>query len=202
MKKLWEFLCLILLSNLKITQQYTSWNLVFTFLQPLLRTSPECMFINSATVWGSFQYGAGKGTRHRLIRNSNISTTNYIMLDMIFQYFPFIFWGYRVLINKSKITNSHLKHVYMWLAYYYIVVGESLNCERQYGRYPYKRQVFQAITLPIVLKYVTNYAMRRKFWPLICFLTYFYYGKEYLEISDKYKRRKELKRTRKETISA
>ena len=183
----YEIICLALLSQCKYTQQFTSWNLLLSFVQPILQIPHQCMFINSLTTWLGFHYGATDGTKLRLMSKNKInSPVRFMMADIVFHYIPTLFWGYVVIRNKSQITNTHILRQMSYGAMYYLFVGKGFNCEKQYAKYPYYRQMFQALTAPLLTKTVTNQLISGNYYPLVAYLSYIWYGIEYLDINDSF----------------
>ena len=181
----YEFICLGIFSQIKYTQQYTTWNLLLSCLQPALGIPPECLFLNSATTWCGFQYGATDGTKRRLMkRNKTTSVFQFLVMDVCAHYLPMLLWGYVVLRDKRTISSEHIVRQSAWVALYYLVVGKGFNCEKQYVKYPYQRQVFQAATTPVIATMVTNRLLSGNVYPLVGYLSYLWYGKDYLDISD------------------
>ena len=181
----YDIICLGICSQIKYTQQYTSWNLVLSALQPVLNISPECLLLNSLTTWCGFHYGATDGTKQRLMNRNKINNVlQFVTMDIFAHYLPVLLWGYIVLRDKKTITNDHIMRQSSWVAMYYILVGKGFNCEKQYVKYPYMRQVFQAATTPIVVKTVVNQLLSGNVYPVVGYLSYIWYGKEYLDLSD------------------
>jgi len=174
----------------KHTQQYTTWNLILSMLQPILNISPECMFVNSITTWNAFQFGATDNAKLRLMEKNKIKKVHtFVLLDIIAHYLPMLGWGYVILRNKRNIKYYHVLRPSIWMLIYYILVGKGLNCEKQYVKYPYMRQVFQTISTPLLIKYVVNNLIHGNVYPLVLYLSYIWYSKDYLDICDNIQRR-------------
>jgi hypothetical protein len=185
---LYETILVLLLIDNKHTQHFTTWNLILSLVKPILNIPSQSMFLNSATTWIAFQYGATDHTKYRLMRKNNINhVAKFVLMDILAHYLPMLFWGYTLIQNRKRISYRHIIHQSTWVLLYYAFIGKGLNCEKQYARYPYMRQVFQAATTPLILKYVVNSLIEGNVYPLIGYMTYAYYGKDYLDICDSIK---------------
>lgn len=174
-----------LFTQLRATEQYTKWNLIFSALQGPLGIEPATLFLNSATTWLGFQYGATDGTKHRLIRRMrlpNIST--FVCLDIMGHFVPMLWWGYVVITSKRQINTRDWMNQSAWVATYYAFVIKGFNGYKQYTDYPYWRQVFQAAFAPPVSMCVMNSMIRGNYYPLVGFLSAVWYGKDYLDLRD------------------
>lgn len=198
----YDLLLLLGLSKIKYCKQFTSWNIILSILQPLLNISPSSLFINSLTTWCGFQYGAPYYVKLRLMNKNKIkSVPQFIILDILAHFTPVLWWGYVLLSKKRYISNINILRQSIWVAMYYTIVGKGLNCERQYVKYPYHRQVFQAVSTPIIGKYVFNKLIDGNIYPLVLYLSYLYYGKDYLELCDTVKNPPEDKDNEKKIVT-
>ena len=185
---LYETILVLLLIDNKHTQQFTMWNLILSLAKPFLNIPTQSMFLNSITTWIGFQYGATDHTKYRLMRKNNVNTVaKFILFDILAHYLPMMCWGYMVIRDRKRISYRHIIHQSTWVLMYYAFVGKGLDCHKQYARYPYMRQVFQAATTPLIMKYVVNSLIAGNIYPLIAYITYAYYGKDYLDICDSIK---------------
>jgi hypothetical protein len=195
---LYETILVLLLIDNKHTQQFTTWNLILSLAKPFLNIPSQSMFLNSITTWIAFQYGATDRAKYRLMRKNNVDTVaKFILFDIAAHYLPMMFWGYTVIRNRKRISYRHIIHQSTWVLLYYAFIGKGLDCEKQYVRYPYLRQVFQAATTPLILKYVVNSLIGGNVYPLIAYITYAYYGKDYLDICDSIKYEEGLEKVEK-----
>jgi len=173
------------LTQLRATNQYTFWNLVFSALQVPMGIEPSVLFLSSAAVWTGFQYGATDGTKHRLIRRARIpNIPTFICLDVVGHFIPMLWWGNVVMRSKRQITTRDWANQSAWVAMYYAFVIKGFNGYSQYTDYPYWRQVFQSAVAPPTSMYVMNAMMRGNLYPLIGALSAVWYGKDYLDLHD------------------
>jgi len=180
-----ELIVLGLCSQMRCTQQFTTWNLILSGLQPFLNIPPQCLLLNSVAIWIGFQYGGTDGTKYRLMKKNRITNVPiFILLDVCGHLLPALGWGYIVLKNKQPIANTHMVRQTAWVAMFYILVGKGLNCEKQYVVYPYMRQVYQAATSPSFIKCTFNSLLSGNIYPMLGFATYVWYGKDYLDLKD------------------
>lgn len=195
---LYEAILVLLMIDNKHTQQFTTWNLILSLAKPFLNIPSQSMFLNSVTTWIAFQYGATDHTKYRLMRKNNIDhVAKFILMDIMAHYLPMIFWGYTIIRNRKRISYRHIIHQSTWVLMYYAFIGKGLDCHKQYVRYPYMRQVFQAATTPLIMKYVVNSLIKGNIYPLIGYMTYAYYGKDYLDICDSIKDEEGLEKVQK-----
>lgn len=195
---LYETILVLLLIDNRYTQQFTTWNLILSLAKPFLNIPSQSMFLNSVTTWISFHYGATDRAKYRLMRKNNIDhVAKFILMDILAHYLPMMFWGYTVIQNRKRISYRHIIHQSTWVLMYYAFIGKGLDCEKQYVRYPYLRQVFQVATTPLIMKYVVNSLIKGNIYPLIGYMTYAYYGKDYLDICDSIKDEQVLEKVEK-----
>jgi hypothetical protein len=195
---LYETILVLLLIDNKHTQQFTTWNWILSLAKPFLNIPSQSMFLNSVTTWIAFQYGATDRAKYRLMRKNNVNhVAKFVLMDILAHYLPMLFWGYTVIQNRKRISYRHIIHQSTWVLMYYAFIGKGLNCEKQYVRYPYMRQVFQAATTPLIMKYVVNSLIGGNIYPLIGYITYAYYGKDYLDICDSIKDEEVLEKVEK-----
>jgi hypothetical protein len=188
-RTLYEAILVLFLIGNPLTHQYTVWNCILSLAKPFLNIPLQTMFINSITTWVAFQYGATDHAKYRLMQKGNInSVAKFVLMDILAHYAPMLYWGYMVLRDRKRISYRHIIHQSTWVLLYYVFVGKGLNCEKQYVKYPYMRQVFQTATTPLIMKYVVNRLNEGNIYPLIACLSYVYYGKDYLDICDSIKR--------------
>jgi len=174
-----------LFTQLRATQQYTKWNLIFSALQVPLGIDPAVLFLNSATTWLGFQYGATDGTKHGLIRRMRIpNIPTFMCLDIAGHLIPMLWWGYVVFSSKRQITTRDWANQSAWVAMYYACVIKGFNGYKQYAEYPYWRQVFQTAFAPPALMYAMNEMMGCNYYPLVGMLSAVWYGKDYLDMTD------------------
>jgi hypothetical protein len=193
---LYETILVLLLIDNRHTQQFTTWNWILSLAKPFLNIPSQSMFLNSITTWIGVQYGATDRAKYRLMRKNNIDhVAKFILMDILAHYLPMMFWGYTVIRNRKRISYRHIIHQSTWVLLYYAFIGKGLDCHKQYVRYPYLRQVFQAATTPLILKYVVNSLIGGNVYPLIAYMTYAYYGKDYLDICDSIKDEEYAKKT-------
>ena len=185
---LYETILVLLLIDNKHTQQFTMWNLILSLAKPFLNIPTQSMFLNSITTWIAFQYGATDHSKYRLMRKNGVNhVAKFILFDILAHYLPMMCWGYMVIRDRKQISYRHIIHQSTWVLMYYAFVGKGLDCHKQYVRYPYMRQVFQVATTPLIMKYVVNSLIGGNIYPLIAYITYAYYGKDYLDICDSIK---------------
>jgi len=180
-----EFVILGLASKSKYFQTYTSWNWLLILSRTFIGISPAPLLINSITTWVGFQYGATDGTKYRLMKQNKIkSVSSFLLYDIIARLVPVLGLGYVVVSNKMKINTKDILRQSSWAAFYYCFVIKGFNAEKQYVKYPYYRQVFQAFTTPLVSMSIINSYNDDNHIPLVVYLSYLWYGKDYFDISD------------------
>jgi hypothetical protein len=154
------------LSRSKQTTQYTRWNLVFLCLHRYIGLSTQSVFVNSVTTLIAFQHGATNGAKSRLMDRAKIARPSlFLLADSIGHVLPMMLTGHLMFTGKGgqrlRIEPAHLLHVYTWIGLYYALVAKSLNCERQYVVYPWRRQVLSCLGVPLLLRMAWNRDARR-----------------------------------------
>ena len=182
-----EYLLIPFLSKIKYTKTFTMWNTVFSILGHKLKIPPECLLLNSIDTWVSFQHGATDGTKLRLMKRFKIkSIYTFLFGDFIQHALPVIIWSK---LSKNKINNTHIFRQLSWVMIYFITVAKGFNCEKQYCKYPYKRQIMSALVTPFIFKHVWNYSLNGSKIPLLIFCFYVYYMKEIYDLYDQKKKK-------------
>ena len=180
--KLNEYMLIPLLANIKYTKTFTMWNLIFSILGYNLNIPKQCLLLNSINTWVSFQHGATDGSKLRLINRFKMKSIYVFLLAEFCQHaIPVILWSQ---LTIGKIKNKHIFRQLSWVILYYIIVGNGFNCEKQYCKYPYKRQVFSALVTPFIIKNIWNLTLNgnKIYW--LVFIFYVYYLKEVYDIYD------------------
>ena len=180
-----EYMLIPILSKIKYTKTFTMWNIIFSILGKKLKIPQECLLLNSINTWVSFQHGATDGTKLRLMKKFKIkSIYTFLFGDIIQHTLPVIIWS---ILTKGKIKEKHIFRQLSWVIMYYIIVGNGFNCEKQYCKYPYKRQVFSALVTPFIFSKIWNHSLNKSKIPLLIFFFYVYYMKEVYDLYDEKK---------------
>ena len=158
--------------------------MIFSILGYKLKIPPECLLLNSINTWVSFQHGTTDGTKLRMKRFKIKSIYTFLLGDLIQHTLPVIIWS---TLTKGKIKNKHIFRQLSWVIMYYITVGKGFNCEKQYCKYPYQRQVFSALVTPFIFSKIWNYSLNNSKTPMLIFCFYVYYLKEAYDLYDQKK---------------
>lgn len=147
------------------TQQYTRWNLVLLFLHRTLGIPIQSIFLSSVCTLVGFQHGGTDGTKRRLMARCHVtSPLLFLTTDFLGHVCPVLLSGLLMCRPRLLISPSHLVQVYTWVGLYYTLVGGGFNCEKQYGVYPWKRQVRAAAIVPLVVWVAWNRDARQNSW--------------------------------------
>jgi hypothetical protein len=102
---------------------------------------------------------------------------------------PVLLTSYWMLAKKEgpplSLKPAHLLHVYTWIGLYYALVGKGFDCQAQYVKYPWRRQVCASVYVPLLLWCVWNRDVRRHTWSSCAlFVLSTYYLKEWYDLTD------------------
>ena len=180
-----EIIVIGALSQLKATQHYTTWNLLLSVLHRQLQIEPAVLFLNSFTVWMGFQFGATGGAKYRLMGRMKMKNVALMELfDLVAHTLPVLGWGYILLRDKRSVTLKQVSHQMAWKLAYFAIVVKGINARKQYGCFPYWRQVFQSVTAPFVGGYTINALVKGDCVPLVCSAMYAWHGLGYVRLVD------------------
>ena len=180
-----EFLILAIASRTKYFETFTTWNWLLIILKRYYNLSYTSLLVNSITTWIGFQYAGTDGGKNRLMEKKKLSSVPlFFFYESIAHLSPVLVLGYIVISNKMKIHLKDILRSMSWLIFYFIIVVRGFYAEKQYVKYPYYRKVFQVFTTPLITMNVINSYINNNHKPLVAYLIYLWYGKDYFDICD------------------
>lgn len=171
-------------------QQFTSWNLALTALATPLRLPHQALLLNSVSVWVGFHLGGTDGAKRRLMARKRLrSVPLFMALDFAGHAMPVLWWlrAWRR-AHKGRIQPWHVGLQTAWAAWYYAAVVRGFNAERQYGRYPWRRQLAQAVLLPTLTMHALNSWRTGDRRPAAAVVCYVWLAREYFDLCDDWRR--------------
>ena len=186
-----QLISILLLSATKYTSKYTVWNIIMMLSNHYLQLDHRIYLVNSLTIWSCFHIGGTDNAKTRFIADridNKIrppSILKFIIGDIILHLLPVFYWIHIGWKKKKIILVKHLINVYLMILSYMVLCAKTYNCKEQYGIYPYKRQLFNLITFPLLTGLVFNYSIITNNSNLLSILyVYTWYIKEYFDIYD------------------
>ena len=176
-------------SRSKHMAQYTRWNLVLLLLHRVIGLPVQSVFLSSVTTLIGFQHGATNGTKRRLVESSGTSSIRFLAMDFLAHVVPVLLTGARMTASHRRIHPSHLLHAYTWFGLDYSLVAGGFDCVRQYGPYPWRRQVRSTAIVPLAVWVAWTMDATRQTWvSRISLLVASFYTREWYDINDSQRR--------------
>ncbi len=166
--------------------RYTTTNLCMIFFKEfgLLNITDATLFINSITVFNTYNFSATNCFKSKFVKHEKIHKLIFIIGDILVHYLPIIYYNTKLIENKEPITYYDIFRVFTWFIYYLIIFCKFKTPERFYIKCCKNRGLLQVITTPFVVKFLSNLYITTNYNTTLLYFAYLWYLRDYYEYVD------------------
>ena len=162
---------------------FTLWNIYFCLTSVYSNIEIEILFSLSTLIMFSFAFGANSFTRYEFLKGFKIPYFIFVIIDLFFHTFPFLFFLYNI---ENEIQKQHILLCYAILIIYLVLAvgGIDITC-KYHVQYQDVRGMIHLLS-PIFVSYLlNNYG---KLITIISVYTYIYHIKDFYNHTTKMKK--------------